>query len=43
LLWSLAACSLLVPLIDWLAPGHQYAWASTATSAPASTAALRAA
>lgn len=26
LLWSLAACSPLVPLIDWLAPGTRYAW-----------------
>jgi Na+-transporting NADH:ubiquinone oxidoreductase subunit NqrB len=26
LLWSLAACSLLVPLIDWLTPGTRYAW-----------------
>ena len=26
LLWSLAACSLLVPLIDWLVPGSRYAW-----------------
>ena len=27
LLWSLAACSLAVPLIDWLLPGSRYAWA----------------
>ena len=26
LLWSLAACSVLVPLIDWLLPGTRYAW-----------------
>jgi enediyne biosynthesis protein E5 len=26
LLWSLAACSTLVPLIDRLAPGSRYAW-----------------
>jgi Na+-transporting NADH:ubiquinone oxidoreductase subunit NqrB len=26
LLWSLAACSALVPLIDRLAPGSRYAW-----------------
>jgi enediyne biosynthesis protein E5 len=26
LLWSLAACSILVPLIDWLLPGTRYAW-----------------
>jgi Na+-transporting NADH:ubiquinone oxidoreductase subunit NqrB len=29
LLWSLAVCSLLVPLIDWLLPGARYAWAGT--------------
>jgi enediyne biosynthesis protein E5 len=28
LLWSLAACSLSVPLIDWLLPGGRYAWFS---------------
>jgi Na+-translocating ferredoxin:NAD+ oxidoreductase RnfD subunit len=26
LLWSLAAFSLAVPLIDWLLPGERYAW-----------------
>ena len=26
LLWSLAACSLSVPLIDWLFPGDQYTY-----------------
>ncbi len=26
LLWSLAACSLAVPLIDWLLPGAHYSW-----------------
>jgi Na+-translocating ferredoxin:NAD+ oxidoreductase RnfD subunit len=26
LLWSLAACSALVPLIDWLLPGARHAW-----------------
>ncbi|MDB6074208.1 MAG: hypothetical protein JWO89_1848 [Verrucomicrobiaceae bacterium] len=26
LLWSLAACSLLTPLIDWLLPGPRYDW-----------------
>ena len=26
LLWSLAACSLVVPLIDWLLPGACYHW-----------------
>jgi enediyne biosynthesis protein E5 len=25
-LWSLAGCSLLVPLIDWLLPGSRYDW-----------------
>ena len=42
LLWSLAACSTLVPLIDRLAPGSRYAWrvsgstpAFTETPAPA--------
>jgi hypothetical protein len=36
-LWSLAACSLSVPLIDWLLPGDRYAWRSrpaTAQRAP---------
>jgi len=28
LLWSLAACSLSVPLIDWLLPGDHYTWLS---------------
>jgi Na+-transporting NADH:ubiquinone oxidoreductase subunit NqrB len=28
LLWSLAACSLSVPLIDWLLPGDRYVWSS---------------
>ena len=26
LLWSLAACSFLVPVLDWLVPGRRYAW-----------------
>jgi hypothetical protein len=26
LLWSLACCSMLVPLIDWLLPGQRYTW-----------------
>ena len=26
LLWSLAACSLLTPIIDWLMPGNRYQW-----------------
>ena len=29
LLWSLAVCSMVVPLIDWLLPGRRYAWATT--------------
>jgi Na+-transporting NADH:ubiquinone oxidoreductase subunit NqrB len=29
LLWSLAACSLLVPLIDRLLPGGRYTWSSS--------------
>ena len=28
LLWSLAACSLAVPLLDWLLPGGRYSWTS---------------
>jgi Na+-transporting NADH:ubiquinone oxidoreductase subunit NqrB len=38
LLWSLAACSTIVPLIDRVAPGPRYAWTastSTSTQAPA--------
>ena len=37
LLWSLAACSTIVPIIDRLLPGARYAWAfprSTATPPP---------
>src|SRR5882724_10576916 len=26
LLWSLAACSVLVPILDWLLPGPRYEW-----------------
>jgi hypothetical protein len=33
LLWSLAACSLLVPLIDWLLPGDHYTWLSQPATA----------
>src|SRR5437762_1540042 len=33
LLWSLAACSLSVPLIDWLFPGDRYAWLSQPATA----------
>jgi Na+-translocating ferredoxin:NAD+ oxidoreductase RnfD subunit len=29
LLWSLAAWSMAVPLIDWLLPGSRYAWSSS--------------
>jgi Na+-translocating ferredoxin:NAD+ oxidoreductase RnfD subunit len=36
LLWSLAACSIVVPLIDWFLPGARYAWPSRAVSAPTS-------
>jgi Na+-transporting NADH:ubiquinone oxidoreductase subunit NqrB len=32
LLWSLAACSLAVPLIDRVLPGARYAWASSGVS-----------
>jgi len=38
LLWSLAACSMLVPIIDRIAPGARYAWTSsrpTTTRVPA--------
>src|SRR5256712_2240703 len=28
-LWSLAVCSLIVPLIDWLLPGRRYQWRSS--------------
>jgi enediyne biosynthesis protein E5 len=42
LLWSLAACSMVVPLIDRLVPGSRYVWTtSRSTSIPAP--ALRAA
>jgi Na+-transporting NADH:ubiquinone oxidoreductase subunit NqrB len=33
LLWSLAACSLSVPLIDWLFPGDRYTWLSQPATA----------
>jgi enediyne biosynthesis protein E5 len=33
LLWSLAACSLLVPLIDRVLPGSKYAWRAGARNA----------
>jgi Na+-transporting NADH:ubiquinone oxidoreductase subunit NqrB len=35
LLWSLAACSALVPIIDWLLPGARYAWAAARTTSTA--------
>jgi Na+-transporting NADH:ubiquinone oxidoreductase subunit NqrB len=35
LLWSLAACSMLVPIIDRLAPGSRYAWRPQSTPIPA--------
>jgi enediyne biosynthesis protein E5 len=31
-LWSLAACSLLTPFIDWLLPGSKYQWGGVAKS-----------
>jgi enediyne biosynthesis protein E5 len=34
LLWSLAACSLAVPLIDRLLPGHRYDWRAPGTGRP---------
>ena len=40
LLWSLAACSMLVPIIDRLAPGSRYAWRSP-QSTPIPAPALR--
>jgi len=42
LLWSLAACSMLVPIINRIAPGARYVWPSTA-SPSTSPAALEAA
>jgi len=33
LLWSLAACSMLVPIINRVAPGLRYAWPSTTSPA----------
>src|SRR5258706_185106 len=33
LLWSLAACSPTVPLIDWLLPGERYTWLSRPATA----------
>jgi Na+-transporting NADH:ubiquinone oxidoreductase subunit NqrB len=42
LLWSLAACSMAVPLIDLLLPGSRYSWSSP-RSVPVHTPAQRAA
>ena len=39
LLWSLAACSLMVPLIDRLLPGSRYAWSSARETYPSKLAA----
>jgi Na+-transporting NADH:ubiquinone oxidoreductase subunit NqrB len=39
LLWSLAACALLTPLIDWLLPGSRYEWPSGAGARAAQTSA----
>ncbi len=41
LLWSLAACSTVVPLINRIAPGPRYAWASQSKSHPTSIPTLR--
>lgn len=32
LLWSLVACSMLTPIIDWLMPGNRYQWNTPNTS-----------
>jgi Na+-transporting NADH:ubiquinone oxidoreductase subunit NqrB len=40
LLWSLAACSTIVPLIDCISPGPRYSWTaprSTSTPTPSAT------
>jgi hypothetical protein len=42
LLWSLAACSTIVPILDRLLPGKRYAWV-TARSTSTSPSVLRAA
>jgi Na+-transporting NADH:ubiquinone oxidoreductase subunit NqrB len=39
LLWSLAACSLAVPIIDWLLPASRYAWPLQQFTGPQLTAA----
>ena len=43
LLWSLAACSITVPCIDWLLPGASYAWPSPVAADRAAVAPRRAA
>ena len=43
LLWSLAACSMAVPLIDRLLPGARYAWAVRTIDVIARASAMRAA
>jgi Na+-transporting NADH:ubiquinone oxidoreductase subunit NqrB len=37
LLWSLAICSPLVPLLDWLWPGSRYVWPGRPSTAPAAS------
>ncbi|HEU0009101.1 MAG TPA: RnfABCDGE type electron transport complex subunit D [Verrucomicrobiae bacterium] len=37
LLWSLAACSFLVPALDWLLPGKRYTWRREVISNPTET------
>ena len=32
LLWSLAGCTLTVPLLDWLLPGPRYIWPQTSVT-----------
>jgi hypothetical protein len=34
LLWSLAGCTLTVPLLDWLLPGRRYVWPGAAVPSP---------
>src|SRR5262249_51362606 len=36
-LWALAACSLLVPIIDWVLPGARYDWARPGTGRKAAS------
>ena len=37
LMWSLAACAMLTPLIDWLLPGSRYEWPAAASQSPTPT------